>query len=133
MIARRTTIQNDFLAGERHAEKATAIGDPLQRIGAIVDFAALAQKVERIAPRTEQPKGGRPSYPTEVMVRVLVVKRLHGLSDEQTEFPLLDRRSFQRFCGLEYSLHIPDRTKIWNFENLIGVDGVHALFAEMDR
>lgn len=59
MIARGTTIQNDLLAGERHAEKATAIGDPLQRIGATVDFAALAQEVERIAPRSEQPKGGR--------------------------------------------------------------------------
>ncbi|WP_338107520.1 transposase [Acidithiobacillus caldus] len=67
------------------------------------------------------------------MVRVLVVKRLHGLSDEQTEFQLLDRRSFRRFCGLEHSRNIPDRTTIWNFENRIGVDGVRALFGELDR
>jgi IS5 family transposase len=67
------------------------------------------------------------------MVRVLVVKRLHGLSDEQTEFQLLDRRSFRRFCGLEHSRNIPDRTTIWNFENRIGVEGVTALFNELDR
>ncbi len=54
------------------------------------------------------------------MVRVLVVKRLHGLSDEQTEFQLLDRRSFQRFCGLEHSMNIPDRTTIWNFAQMGG-------------
>lgn len=48
--------------------------------------------------------GGRPPYPTEVMVRVLVVKHLHGLPDEQTEFHLLDRCSFQRFIGLEHSI-----------------------------
>ncbi len=133
MIARRTAIKNDLFAGDRRAEKVDALGDPLQKIGAIVDFHALAQAVERVAPRSAQPKGGRPPYPTEVMVRILVVKRLHGLSDEQTEFHLLDRRSFQRFCGLEHSLNIPDRTTIWNFENRIGVGGVEALFAELDR
>jgi len=62
-----------------------------------------------------------------------VVKRLHGQSDEQTEFHLLDRRSFQRFCALEHSLNIPDRTTIWNFENRLGVAGVEALFTELDR
>ena len=133
MIARRTAIRNDLFAGEKRAEKAEAFGDPLQKIAAIVDFRALADAVDRIAPRPEQPKGGRPPYPTEVMVRVLVVKRLHGLSDEQTEFQLLDRRSFQRFCGLEHTADIPDRTTIWKFENRIGVAGVDALFGELDR
>jgi IS5 family transposase len=133
MIARRTAVTNDLLADDGYVHKVDAIGDPLQKIEAVVDFSALAQAVERIAPRPEQPKGGRPPYPTDVMVRVLVVKRLHGLSDEQTEFQLLDRRSFRRFCGLEYSRNIPDRTTIWNFENRIGVDGVTALFTELDR
>ena len=110
MIARRTAVTNDLLADDGYIQKVDAIGDPLQKIEAVVDFSALAQAVEKIAPRPEQPKGGRPPYPTEVMVRVLVVKRLHGLSDEQTEFQLLDRRSFRRFCGLEHSRNIPDRT-----------------------
>jgi len=103
MIARRTAVTNDLLADDGYVQKVDAIGDPLQKIKAVVDFAALAQAVEEIAPRPEQPKGGRSPYPTEMMVRVLVVKRLHGLSDEQTEFQLLDRRSFRRFCGLEHS------------------------------
>ena len=133
MIARRTAVNHDLFAEEGYVHKVDAIGDPLQKIEAVVDFAALARAVEKIAPRPEQPKGGRPPYPTDVMVRVLVVKRLHGLSDEQTEFQLLDRRSFRRFCGLAHSRNIPDRTTIWNFENRIGVGGVEALFAELDR
>lgn len=133
MIARRTAVTNDLLADHWRAVKADAFGDPLQKIKAVVDFSALAEAVEKIAPRPAQPKGGRPPYPTDVMVRVLVVKRLHGLSDEQTEFQLLDRRSFLRFCGLEHSANIPDRTTIWNFENRIGVEGVSALFEELDR
>ncbi|MBU2820790.1 transposase, partial [Acidithiobacillus caldus] len=79
MIARRTAVTNDLLANDGYIQKVDAIGDPLQKIEVVVDFSALAQVVEKIAPRPEQPKGGRPPYPTEVMVRVLVVKRLHGL------------------------------------------------------
>ncbi|WP_244883853.1 transposase [Paracidovorax oryzae] len=42
-------------------------------------------------------KGGRPAYPTEGMVSILVLKRLYNLSDEQMEHKLLDRASYQRF------------------------------------
>ncbi|MBU2780054.1 IS5/IS1182 family transposase, partial [Acidithiobacillus caldus] len=63
MIARRAAVNNDLLADEIHVQKANAIGDPLQKIEAVVDFSALAQAVEKIAPRPEQPKGGRPPYP----------------------------------------------------------------------
>jgi hypothetical protein len=81
MIARRTAIKNDLFAVEQRAQKAEALRDPLQKIAAIVDFRDLAEAVDRIAPRPVQAKGGRPPYPTEVMIRILVVKRLHGLSE----------------------------------------------------
>ena len=133
MIARRTAVTNDLLAEQERAVKVDGFADPLQKIDAVVDFSALAEAVEKIAPRPAQPKGGRPPYPTDVMVRILVIKRMYGLSDEQTEYQLLDRRSFLRFCGLEHSRYVPDRTTIWNFENRIGVEGVSALFDELDR
>ncbi len=133
MIARRTAVQHDLFAADRRAKKADAFANPLEKMEQVVDFRALSEAVERVAPRPEQSKGGRPPYPTEVMVRVLVIKRLHRLSDEQTEYQLLDRRSFLRFCGLEHSANVPDRTTIWHFENRIGVAGVEALFADLDR
>ena len=66
MIARRTAVTNDLLADDGYIQKVDAIGDPLQKIEAVVDFSALAQAVERISPRPKQPKGGRPPYPIEV-------------------------------------------------------------------
>ena len=48
-----------------------------------------------------------------LMVRVLLIQQLFNLSDEQMEFQLLDRLSFQRFVGLRHSSQIPDRTTIW--------------------
>lgn len=34
------------------------------------------------------------------MVRILVLKRLYNRPDEQTEYPLLDRMSYQPFYNL---------------------------------
>ena len=42
------------------------------------------------------------------MVRILLLKRLYNLSDEQMEYQLLDRLSYKRFCGLVDALNIPD-------------------------
>jgi len=34
--------------------------------------------------------GGRPSHPTELMIRLLVLQQLYGLSDDALEHLLLD-------------------------------------------
>jgi IS5 family transposase len=62
------------------------------------------------------------------MVRILVLKRLYNLSDEQMEYQLLDRMSYKRFCGLTQATNIPDRTTVWTFENRIGEAGAQAIF-----
>ena len=129
-MARRTAIQPDLFAAEEHRAKLDRLGDPLQEMDSVIDFAALAAEVEKIFPSKDQSKGGRPPYPIETMVRIVVLKRLYGLSDEQMEYQLLDRMSFKRFCGLEHSRTVPDRTTIWLFENRIGPAGAQALFAD---
>lgn len=48
------------------------------------------------------------------------------------EYQLLDRMSYQRFCGLSQAANIPDRTTIWTFENRIGEAGAKALFDGMN-
>ncbi|AJQ83948.1 hypothetical protein BRM61_16130 [Xanthomonas oryzae pv. oryzae] len=56
---------------------------------------------------------GRPSWPTEVMVRVLLLQQLYNLSDDALEYQLLDRCSVVRFVGLEGSGNVPDAKTIW--------------------
>lgn len=124
----RSAIKTDLFAHDYHRQKIDALGDPLVAIEAHIDFAALAAEVDRIAPRPVSPQGGRPPYPTETMVRILVLKRLYNLSDEQMEYQLLDRMSYKRFCGLANATHMPDRTTLWVFENRIGQAGAKALF-----
>ncbi len=127
-----SAIKPDLFAADAHRRKIDALGDALAEIESCIDFAALAMEVDRVAPRPVSPQGGRPPYPTETMVRILVLKRLYNLSDEQMEYQLLDRMSYQRFCGLAQASNIPDRTTVWAFENRIGEDGAKALFDGMN-
>ena len=124
----KSALKHDLFAHQAREQKIGILGDPLQRIEAYIQFSALAAEVDRIAPRPSSLLGGRPAFPTETMVRILVLKQLYNLSDEQMEFQLLDRMSYQRFCGLQDVSNIPDRTTIWTFANRIGTAGAQALF-----
>ena len=43
-----------------------------------------------------------------MMIKVLVLPRYDNLSDEQTEYQINDRLSFQKFLGLMWSDSVPD-------------------------
>ena len=124
----RNAIKTDLFSADHRRKKIDHLGDPLAEIGKYIDFAALAAQLDQVAPRPVSSQGGRPAFPTETMVRILVLKRLYNLSDEQMEYQLLDRMSYPRFCGLSDATNIPDRTTIWTFENRIGQTGAQALF-----
>lgn len=112
----RSAIKTDLFASDLRKQKIDRLGDPLLAFEEHIDFATLAGDVDRIAPRPECLQGGRPPFPTETMVRILFLKRFNNLSDEQMEYQLLDRMSYQRFCGLSDSASIPDRTMVWTFD-----------------
>ena len=127
-MKKRTAIKTDLFADEQHRKKVDTLGDPLVEIESCIDFPALAAEVDRVAPRPVSPQGGRPPYPMETMGRILVLKRLYNLSDEQMEYQLLDRMSDKRCCGLANATTIPDRTTVWTFENRIGEAGAQVVF-----
>lgn len=120
-----------FADQEREA-KLDSLGDPLALLDKHVDFVALAAEIDRRVPRPSRAKGGRPPYPTELMTRLLVLQQLFNLSDEQMEFQLLDRMSFQRFAGVKHTGRVPDRNTIWCFrERLVKANVEHQIFAEV--
>ena len=93
-----------------------------------VDFVALTAAFDQATLRPSREKGGRPPFPTEIMVRILLLQQLYNLSDEQLEFQLLDRFSFQRFAGLRESSQISDRATIWTFRERLQVMGTTETF-----
>ena len=104
---KRSAIKIDLFTSVHHRKKIDQLGwSTTWHRGPISTFQHSHQRSILVVPHPVNAQGGRPPYPTETMVRILVLKRLHNLSDEQMEYQLLDRMSYQRFCGLEDAINI---------------------------
>lgn len=78
--------------------------------------------------------GGRPSFDELKMFKVLVLQRLYGLSDEEMEFSLNDRLSFQRFVGFGGQETIPDEKTIWLYRERLTQSGkAESLFKRLEK
>jgi transposase len=121
-----------FDVGDRLSELSKK-GDPLERLNRTVDFELFRAELERAVPRSDRAKGGRPPFDHVVMFKVLVIQTLYTLSDEQTEFQIKDRLSFQRFLGFGLGDTVPDANTIWMFrEALTKAQAVERLFRRFD-
>lgn len=110
---------------ERRQQKLVQFTGVLKKLDELVDWPGLATAVnEKTGREAPQPKGGRPPYPTKALLKIVVLQQLYGnLSDEQMEYALLDRTSWQRFTGLADYRDLPDARTIWAFKELLAQDG----------
>ena len=76
-------IKTSLFTDQEREAKLNKLGDALRVLEQHVDFAALAAEVDCAAPRPNHERGGRPPFPTELMVRVLLIQQSFNLSDEQ--------------------------------------------------
>jgi IS5 family transposase len=95
--------------------------DPvLAQLDRLLDDDVLFQRVKadllRRAPHTAT--RGRPSTPVEVILRMLVVKRLYGWSYEETERFVADSLVLRQFCRV-YVAPVPDDTTLLRWANPI--------------
>jgi len=95
--------------------------DPvLGRIDQLLDDEELYQSIRHDLamryPNTEQT--GRNSTPVEVVLRMLVVKRLYKLSYEQTEYQVRDSLVLRLFCRV-YLNDVPDDTTLIRWAALV--------------
>jgi len=68
---------------------------------------------------------GRKSTPVEVLLRMLTVKRLYGLSYEQTEYQVRDSLVLRQFCRVYFEA-VPDDTTLIRWANLIAAETLAA-------
>ncbi|MBL7147370.1 MAG: IS5 family transposase [Nanoarchaeota archaeon] len=75
---------------------------------------------------------GRPAYDKILMLKILIIQSWYGISDEELEFQIYDRLSFQQF--LDFPKNIPDYSTIWRFrEELSEGDTLDKIWAELKR
>lgn len=127
------TGQAGFFDLSDRYEALSAAGDPLERLGAVVDFGLFRMPLTVALRRGPRAKGGRPPFDPVLMFKVLVLQALYSLSDEAAEFQIKDRLSFQRFLGLGLDGAVPDATTVWLFrERLVKAKAIDKLFARFD-
>ena len=125
--------QPGFFDAEERLRWLSALGDPLERLRAVVDFEAFRAELEAALPRADRSRGGRPPWDAVLMFRILVLQALYTLSDDQAEYQLRDRLSFMRFVGLALQDAVPDAKTIWLYrEQLTRAGALARLFARFD-
>ena len=81
-----------------------------------VIFQRLKSDLARRAPHTQT--RGRPGTPVEVILRLLVIKRLYGWSYEEVEHFVADSLVLRQFCRV-YLEKVPDDTTLLRWAQLI--------------
>lgn len=110
-------------------DKLTRLGDRLATLAKIVPFTLFSAD---LATREPSPKGGRPPIDGLLLLKLLVIRHLYRLSDEQLGYETLDRLSFQRFAGIHRIRDVPDFTTVWRFRERLGEEGVRKIFARLE-
>ena len=122
-----------FDLSDRYA-KLDSLGDPLPKIGAVVDWRRFLPVLAKIRQKDRKSPAGRPPFDAILMFKVLVLQSFYNLSDDQAEFQIRDRYSFQRFLGLAPEGRVPDSKTIWLFrETLKEHELMDKLFDALDK
>lgn len=126
-------FQPGFFDFEERLSKIDKNGDPLTKINEVVDWEIFRPALEKARDKNRQSNVGAKGYDVILLFKILILQSLYNLSDDATEFQILDRHSFGRFLGLHIGRKVPDATTIWRFrEDLIKAGIVTELFATFD-
>lgn len=98
--------------------------NPLERLDAVMDWQLFLPLLSELFSRKNKVigRGGRPHLDYLMMFKVLLLQRLHNLSDDAMEYQLLDRLSFRRFVGCHED-NVPDSKTIWLYRDRLTQSG----------
>lgn len=118
---------------EFRAEK-IAVKDPLTVLSTKVNWEQFRPSIEKVFSDIDYSQGGRPPFDRLMMFKILILQEYYGLSDDQIEFQILDRLSFQKFIGQDLHNTVPDAKTIWLFREKLTKSGViKALFDQLKK
>jgi len=119
---------------DERAAKLTALGDPLVKLKAEIDFEVFRSDLNRVHEKDRKSNAGAKPLDVVLMFRVLILQHLYNLSDDGLEYQIRDRLSFMRFLGLQLEDRVPDAKTVWLFrERLKALGLVEVLFTRFDE
>jgi IS5 family transposase len=122
-------ITPGFFDDVTRLDSLSAQGDPLEKLAGRIDWQLFVPVLQRALQKEAKGPGGRPAYDSLLMFKILLLQRYYNVSDEQMQYQITDRLSFQRFLGLRLEDRIPDQKTIWLFrDTLTKADVIEVLF-----
>ena len=100
-------------SNKKIVSKLNRLGNRLHEVKSMIDWNRFDPIIEVIR-KNKTELGGRPNKSNILMLKILVLQKWFSLSDEQVEYQILDRTSFQDFLDISYA-HVPDFTTVWRF------------------
>ena len=117
----------------RKLRKLDELGDPLVGLNAVIDWELFRSDLSTVYERERKNLAGRKPIDVVLMFKIVILQRLYSLSDNQSEYQIRDRASFQRFLGLHVEHGVPDAKTLWLFkERLKEHELVETLFARFE-
>ena len=100
--------QGGFWDEVRRMEKIERLQPSLQRMKELIPLESFRPLLMRGYVQDWKSNAGRKPIDPVMMFRMMVLQQLYNLSDEEVEYQVNDRRSFEDFFGLGIMDSIPD-------------------------
>ncbi|KAA6319464.1 hypothetical protein EZS27_030646 [termite gut metagenome] len=132
LVKYKTIGNRGFFDEHSIKEKLCEIGNPLEKIIAVVDFEMFRSLLEtHMLNHTKKNNAGAKPFDVVMLFKILILQRYYGLGDSQIEYQILDRISFKFFLGLSSGDKVPDEKTVWAFrESLTNKGVIEKLFSE---
>lgn len=125
--------QPGFFDQSERLWKLSQLGDPLVRLAEVIDWELFRPVLAKAREQERKSNAGAKPIDAVLMFKMMVLQRLHNLSDDQAEYQVRDRMSFQRFLGLKLEDRVPDAKTLWAFKERLAKQGlVKELCARFD-
>jgi IS5 family transposase len=107
--------QKGFFDEADRLNKLSELGDSLEKLNNHINWEDFRGILTKTFKKDAQGPGGRPPYDYVMMFKILLLQKIYNISDDQTEYQINDRLSFQRFIGIQLYDTVPDAKTIWHF------------------
>lgn len=127
-------MQLSFFDLENRYDQLSKLKDPLEELSRMIDWNLFSDLLKEATIKPRKSAAGRKPFDRVMLFKMLVLQRIHNLSDDRLEYQVRDRLSFMRFLGLDLAGVVPDAKTMWVFREELKVNQrIERLFARFDE
>ncbi len=112
-------MQTSLFDLENRYASLSEAGDPLERLNAVIDWEIFRPILVRIDSKERKTAAGRKPACRVLMFKLLILQRLHNLSDERLHTRSVTGSPSCAFSGLSCPGNVPDACTVWAFREAL--------------